>query len=83
MSACGSCRMAELNPHTGYYHADCRECSARSLAHSAGFFASMAAGKFRDDYTAGLKAIVGEDAAELDKLHQEVRALDKRISGEA
>jgi hypothetical protein len=75
--------MAAHNPRTGYYHADCPECSARSLAHSAGFFASMAAGKFRDDYTAGLKAIVGEDPAELDKLHQAVRAWDKRMNGEA
>jgi hypothetical protein len=80
---CGSCRMAERNPHTGYYHSDCRECSARSLAHSPGFAASMAAGKFRADYADALREIAGDDASEREKLHQAVRAWDKRMRGEA
>ena len=46
---------------------------------SPGYAASVAAGKFRDDYTGSLKAVVGDDPAELDKLHHEVRAWDKRM----
>jgi hypothetical protein len=76
---CGSCKMAERNPMTGYYHAGCSECQARALAHSMGFVASVAHGRFRDDYTAALKTVAGEKPEEIDKLHAMVKRWAKRI----
>lgn len=80
---CGACKLAERNPMTGHRLSGCLECEARTLAKSDGFRASMAHGRFRDDYTAALKAIVGDDGAALDKLHQAVRRWDVRIRGAA
>jgi len=76
---CEYCAAARATPACGLYCATCRGCQARAMANSPGYAASVAAGKFRDDYTAALKAIVGDDPAELDRLHKAVRAWDKRI----
>ena len=73
---CGACKLAEIRPQTGHYRHGCRECDARQLAHSMGFAASMAAGKFRADYKDALRSIAGDDA---DRLHAAVKQWDKRI----
>jgi hypothetical protein len=75
---CGACHLAEIRPTTGHYLHGCKECDARKLAHSAGFAASMAAGKFRSDYRDALRSIAGDDA---DRLHQAVKAWDQKIRG--
>jgi predicted nucleic acid-binding Zn-ribbon protein len=90
VSACGSCRMAERNPGTGHYHHGCPACDKRAfqnvakrLAGTDGYAASMAAKRFRADYAASLRKFAGDDASERERLHQAVRAWDKRIRGEA
>ena len=82
--------MAERNPGTGHYHHGCPECDrrdlenvAKALAGTGGYAASMAAKRFRADYADALREIAGDDASEREKLHQAVRAWDKRMNGEA
>lgn len=79
---CESCAAAQLNPLSGLYHTGCLDCTARLLAQSPGFAASMAALKFRRDYLEALKAAWGakwEDGHRLVKHHAN-RIQDARTS---
>jgi hypothetical protein len=88
--SCGACRLAETRPGTGHYHHGCPACDQRAydnlvrdLARTDGYAASMAAKRFRADYAALLRKFAGDDAAEREKLHQAVKAWDKRIKEQA
>jgi hypothetical protein len=76
---CGCCRLAERDPRTGHYHADCRECQARALAQSPGYAASVMMRRMREDYAQALREIAGESAKDRDALHQRVKTWAKRI----
>lgn len=47
---CEACQEAEANPHTGLFHAGCKECAARSIAGSLAFFQAKRAGRQTAEY---------------------------------
>jgi hypothetical protein len=77
---CPSCAAALADPLSGAYHSDCRECQARALSNSPGYWASMLARKFRGDYAEALRRIAGPDRAQQEALHRDVKAWAGRIA---
>ncbi len=57
---CESCDRAATNPHTGWFNADCPECSARALAGGPDFFESKTGGRLTSTYRHALEAAFGE-----------------------
>jgi hypothetical protein len=73
---CESCKAAELDPLTGLYDADCKSCSARSLAHSPAWAEARMAGRITPWYESALRAVWGDD---WEAGHFAVKAWVKRI----
>lgn len=71
---CEHCAKAATNAWWPFFNARCYGCAARELAQSPGFFFSMKAGRFRDDYTAALKAVYGRNKADIEAGHRAVKA---------
>lgn len=76
--SCPACTEAGQNPRSGFYRADCLECSARMLAHGPEHWEAMAVAQFTPRYAAALKAVFGE---RWQQGHERVRAWSKKLKG--
>lgn len=72
-TGCPSCAAAMAEPDSVQYHADCRECQARALSRSPGYWASMLARAFRSDYAEALRRVAGSSATDREALHRRVK----------
>lgn len=88
---CPGCVAAAQDATTGIYSAGCQACTARALANSPGYHASMIARRMRSDYSEALARIAGPDKAAQEALHRDVKswawriadAIDQRTSQQA
>ena len=71
---CENCDTAAMQPLWPRYTAACYGCAARELAPSPGYFHSMQAGKFRNDYADALRATYGRTKADMEAGHRAVKA---------
>jgi hypothetical protein len=58
---CKACTEALKSPHSGMYHADCQDCTARMLAHSPICFDAAKAGAITPAYRDALQNAFGSD----------------------
>lgn len=72
-----SCEVAEKNPSTGRYSADCEQCKARALANGRELFDSLQIGKKSPEYKAALTKVFGEGNE--DRGHEMVKHWNNRI----
>jgi hypothetical protein len=78
--ACRNCEQAALRAWWPQFTATCYGCAARELAQSPAFFHSMQAGRFRDDYTAQLRATYGRTKADIEAGHRQVKAAARALA---
>lgn len=76
---CANCDQAALQPWWPRFTATCYGCAARELAQSPGYFFSVQAGRFRDDYAAQLRATYGPTKADLEAGHRQVKAAARAL----
>lgn len=77
---CTDCAQAQTIKHWGGYHANCRGCKVRALAHSPSHFESRQANAMTASYRNALRAAFGEGWREA---HDEIKAEHERLKGMA
>lgn len=71
--------MAATRMYWPIFTATCYGCAARELAQGPGYFHSIRAGRFRDDYTAQLRATYGRNKADIEAGHAAVKAAARAL----
>lgn len=71
---CAACAEAHTNPSTGRVNTACHDCSARAIARSPQFHATLLAKRRTSAYNDLLEAVFGVDEADQRRGHEAVLA---------
>lgn len=74
---CPSCADAEVNPLSGHFSANCKECSARAIAGGPDFYEVSKARAVTPEYARLMKNVFGE---EWKSSHERVKAWAQRMA---
>lgn len=76
IAGCLDCAQAQNQKHWPGFHAKCRGCQVRALAHGPSYHASMQADALMPGYRNALRAMFGDDWR---RAHEEVKAEYQRM----